>query len=136
MLSRRKSRILCVQALYAWEARGQVLTPDLTAFSWSPQAGKEVGLEDRFYFSRQLFLGTIDNINRIDLCLKANIKNWDFSRMNKLDLAILRMSVYCLLFQLDMDRSIVIDEALQISREYSDAHSYKFINGVLDAVHP
>ena len=46
----------------------------------------------------------------------------------------MRMSVYSLMFQKDIHPSIIIDEAVDISREYGDEQSYRFINGILGAV--
>ena len=44
------------------------------------------------------------------------------------------MSVYSLLFQKDIAASIVIDEAVSIAHDYGDDDSYKFVNGILDAI--
>jgi N utilization substance protein B len=50
------------------------------------------------------------------------------------DLAILRISVYPLLFQKDLHSSIIIDEAIDISKEFGSDDSFKFINAVLDSI--
>jgi N utilization substance protein B len=50
------------------------------------------------------------------------------------DLAILRISVYCLLFQADIPPSVTIDEAIDIAKEFGTDDSYRFINGVLDGI--
>jgi N utilization substance protein B len=65
--------------------------------------------------------------------IKRHLKNWDFSRLNLVDLALLRMSVYTLMFQ-DTPPLVVIDEAVSISREFGTDDSYRFVNGVLDSV--
>jgi N utilization substance protein B len=66
--------------------------------------------------------------------IRSHLKNWDFSRLNRVDLALLRMSAYTLMYQSDVAPSIVIDEAIGISREYGTDDSYRFINGVLDSI--
>jgi N utilization substance protein B len=50
------------------------------------------------------------------------------------DLAILRMSTYTLMFQTDVAPSIVINEAIGISKEFGTDESFRFINGVLDSI--
>lgn len=137
MISRRRSRIIAVQALYAWELTGQVVTPDLLRFSWyeKHKAAEETDLSsDEHFFARHLLLGAIEGITEIDKLIKAQTANWDFERINKVDLAILRIGVYSLQFTREIAASITIDEAISIAREYSTAESYRFVNGVLDGI--
>jgi N utilization substance protein B len=95
------------------------------------QATIDKGFAD---FSRLLIAGTLENIAAVDAMIKRHLQNWDFSRLNRVDLAILRMSVYTLMFQKDMAPSIVINEAIGISKEFGADDSYRFINGVLDSI--
>lgn len=137
MISRRRSRILAVQALYAWDMSGQVVTPDLLRFSWyeKHKAIDEVDLSaDDHFFARHLVLGTIEALSDIDDLIKAQTAHWDFERINKVDLAILRVGVFSLQFTKDIAPSITIDEAISIAREYSTNDSYRFVNGVLDGI--
>lgn len=85
-------------------------------------------------FARILIAGTIDNQAKIDELIKENLKGWDFDRVNKVTLAILRMSVYSLLFQKDVESAIVIDEAIGIAKKYGQDEAFKFVNGVLDKI--
>ena len=55
-------------------------------------------------------------------------------RINKVTLAILRVSIYEMEFQKDSQKKIVIEEAVNIAREYGLEDSYKFINAVLDKI--
>ncbi len=133
MAGRRKSRILAFQALYAWEQSRQDLQ-ELLDFSWLTDVQKARLGDDGLSFVRLVVLGAIENIAVIDKIISENIINWDLSRLRKVDLSILRMSVYSLLYQKDLHPSITIDEAIEISREYGCDDSYKFINGVLDSI--
>lgn len=133
MASRRKARILAFQALYSWEASGSPLA-ELLSFSWLEDAKRESLDEATAAFSRLLISGTLENLEGVDGLIKGHLKNWDFARLSKVDLAILRMSVYSLAFQDDVPPSIVIDEAIDISREFGSDESYRFVNGVLDAI--
>ncbi|MDR0387031.1 MAG: transcription antitermination factor NusB [Treponema sp.] len=137
MASRRKGRILAFQALYSWEASGGEKTPgipeNLMDFSWLEDKREKLdqGIAD---FSRLLIAGTIENRKKVDAMIQAHLKNWDISRLNRVDLAILRMSVYTLMYQDDIPPSIVIDEAIGISKEYGADDSFRFVNGVLDSI--
>ncbi|MDR2618706.1 MAG: transcription antitermination factor NusB [Treponema sp.] len=137
MASRRKGRILAFQALYSWEASGGEKTagiPEgLLDFAWLGDKREKLdqGILD---FSRLLIAGTIENKKKVDSMIKAHLTNWDFSRLNRVDLAILRMSTYTLMYQDDVPPSIVIDEAIGISKEYGADDSFRFVNGVLDSI--
>jgi N utilization substance protein B len=148
MGKRRKGRILAFQALFAWETadnKEQALK-DLLDFSWAekkppadPEAlfeggGKAEPREDSsVLFSRLLVAGTVENIEAVDATIRRHLVNWDFSRLTNADKALLRLSVYELLFKTAPPR-VVIDEAVDISREFGTDDSYRFINGVLDGV--
>jgi N utilization substance protein B len=156
MASRRKGRILAFQVLYSWDAAFQPrragnrppegktaktgvpaappIPEGLLDFSWlEPEKREKLG-EGIQAFSRLLITGTIENIEAVDGMIRSHLQNWDFSRLNRVDLAILRMSAYTLMFQDDVAPSIVIDEAIGISKEFGADESYRFINGVLDSI--
>ena len=133
MASRRKGRILAFQALYCWESTRPPLD-ELMAFSWLESEKRDKLDESLAAFSRLLIAGTIENIKAVDALIKSHLQNWDIVRLNRVDLAILRMSVYTLMYQGEVAPSIVIDEAIGISREYGTDDSFRFVNGVLDSV--
>jgi len=104
------------------------------AFSWL-DADKRAALDEGIAaFSRLLIGGTVENVKAIDRMIKDHLENWDISRLNRVDLAILRMSVYTLLYQNEIAPSIVIDEAIGISKEFGTDDSFRFVNGVLDSI--
>ena len=140
MASRRKGRILAFQALYSWDTHysqtGEASLPEgLLDFSWeqcdTPDKKKD---ENMTAFSRLLVTGTVENITGIDKMIQEHLDHWELTRLNRVDLAVLRMSVYTLMFQNEMPPSIVIDEAVEISREFGTDESYRFVNGVLDSI--
>ncbi|TCW60347.1 transcription antitermination factor NusB [Treponema sp. J25] len=133
MASRHKARILAFQALYSWDV-SRVPLEDLLDFPWLEEEQQHKLDEGVAAFARLLIQGTLENIEAIDATIKAHLKNWDFSRVNKVDLAILRISTYALMFQKEMAPSIIIDEAIDLSREFGTDESYKFVNGVLDSI--
>ena len=153
MASRRKGRILAFQALYSWDTgysqTGEKTIPDgLLDFPWleppaEPRSGEAYGSppvqtkpldEETVVFSRLLVNGTIENIDTVDSMIGKHLVNWELKRLNRVDLAVLRMSVFTLMFQTDMHPSIVIDEAVELSKEFGTDDSYRFVNGVLDGI--
>ena len=140
-MSRRKSRILAFQALFSWEASESSLE-DLLTFSWNykdsnvleqaPTLESEVTKDEKL-FASLLVSGTINNITEIDKLITEHLTdNWSFDRINKVALAILRVSIYELKFQPDSVAKIVIDEAVNIAKQFGADDSYKFINAILD----
>ena len=127
--NRRKARILAFQALYSWDITGSELS-DLFSYSWS----REEPLEEVKVFASFLIKGTVENLTEIDDRIKKSLKKWDFERLEKVNLAILRMSTYALLYQKDIPHGVTIDEAVEITKEYGTADSYRFVNGVLDNI--
>ena len=132
-MARRKGRIIAFQALYSWDVSGMELE-DLLKFEWVSPETKERMDEESDAFTRLLISGTIENCAEIDEMIKKHLINWDFERLNKVDLAILRISIYSLLYQKDIHPTIIIDEAIDISKEFGTDESYKFVNAVLDNV--
>jgi transcription antitermination protein NusB len=130
MASRRKARIYAMQALFSWDVSGQPLD-ELLEFEWldtRPDA------EDTLAFSRLLISGTIEQLTEVDGAIQNHLEHWKIERLAKVDLAILRLSTYALLYQQDIPASVTIDEAVELARDYGSDESYRFVNGVLDAI--
>ena len=133
MASRRKARILAFQAMYAWDSSGGQ-AQGLLDFDWL-DADKRVSLDDEVAaFARLLIAGTLECIETVDEAIRSHLQNWSFERLKKVDLAVLRIGAYSLLFQREIPAQITIDEAIEIVKEYGSEDSYRFINGVLDGI--
>jgi len=91
-------------------------------------------IEDTKVFSKKLVLGTKENLSEIDKTIKENLKNWNFERINNVDKSILRLSIYELNFLKENPASVVINEAIELAKKYSEDDSAKFINGILGAI--
>jgi N utilization substance protein B len=133
MGARRKGRILAFQGLYAYELSGTPVA-ELLQLSWLDQENQERLKPESKDFARLLIQGTIEKLPEIDRQISKQLEHWDFDRLNKVDLAILRLSAYCLIFQADIPPSVTIDEAIDIAKEFGTDDSYRFINGVLDGI--
>ena len=84
-------------------------------------------------FAKELFEGVIAHLEELDLRIKHQIKNWDFEHIGDMERAILRLGAYEILFSA-MDKAIVINEALEIAKNFGNEASTKFINGILDGI--
>jgi N utilization substance protein B len=133
MASRRKARILAFQALYAWDASGGK-GKDLESFGWLEEEKRAALDEEVSAFARLLIAGTLENIEAVDGAIRSHLENWSFERLKRVDLAVLRIGTYSLMFQKDIPAQITIDEAIEIVKEYGCEDSYRFVNGVLDGI--
>ncbi|MDC7232390.1 MAG: transcription antitermination factor NusB [Spirochaetales bacterium] len=127
--NRRKARILAFQALYSYDISGTDLN-DLFQYDWSRE---EVSDEIKT-FASFLVKGAVENLDELDEYIKGSLQNWDFNRVEKVSLAILRMSIYALLYQKDIPPKVVIDEAVEITKDFGTDDSYRFVNGILDNI--
>ncbi|MFP4483487.1 MAG: transcription antitermination factor NusB [Spirochaetaceae bacterium] len=130
MGARRQARILAFQALYAWETTGGSVEEACT-FTWLDE---EMADEEAASFARLLVAGALENIDSIDEAISSQLEHWTISRINRVDLAILRLSAYGLLYLKDIPGSITIDEAITLAKRYGTRDSYRFVNGVLDGI--
>jgi transcription antitermination protein NusB len=85
-------------------------------------------------FVLDLVHGVIDNKSSIDELADKYLDNWELRRLGLTDQAIIRIAIYELLYT-DIDGKVAIDEAINISKEYSDEKVVKMINGVLDKIY-
>lgn len=135
-MSRRKGRVLAFQALYSYDVGGTSCA-DLLKLEWvnKQEEGEPELNSESADFARLLISGSIEHIDEIDTLIKKHLSDkWDFARVNKVSLAILRMSVFSLLYQKDTAPSVVIDEAIDIAKEFGADDAFKFINAVLDNI--
>ena len=107
---------------------------ELLSFSWIDEEKLHKYDEDAKNFASLIIVGVLENVDDIDREIQKHLEHWTFDRLKKVDVAILRTSVYALLFQSDIPPQITIDEAIEIAKEYGSDDSFRFINGVLDAV--
>jgi transcription antitermination protein NusB len=134
MGGRRRGRIIAVQSLYRHDLSGAGLD-ELFDFSWIDGERQAAPSDETASFARLLIQGTLENLESVDAAVRRHLEHWDFSRLSRVDLALLRVSAYCLLYQPDIPASVTIDEAVDIARSFGGADSWRFVNGVLDAIH-
>ncbi len=84
-------------------------------------------------FAWDLVLGVWQKQPELDTLIKDFSQNWRLERMGKVELALLRLSFYELAFRDDTPPKVVINEAIELSKQFGDDNSRGFVNGILDA---
>ncbi|MBP7284017.1 MAG: transcription antitermination factor NusB, partial [Leptospiraceae bacterium] len=82
-----------------------------------------------------LIKGVVKNWDLLDTIIKSYSKNWEFERISVVNRCILRLSIYSLINQRDIPPKVVINEAIELTREFESETAVTFINGILDAVY-
>ena len=91
-------------------------------------------MEEKSKFVENLVKGVIDKIDELDKVANNYLENWNINRLGFTDQAILRIGIYEIM-NTDTPDVTCIDEAVELSKEYSDDKVCKMINGVLDTVY-
>jgi N utilization substance protein B len=128
MSARRDNRVAAMQFLYQWSInRNDDLAGELHLFFKTLP-------EDRDYyaFGEDLIHGAIANMDEIDSVIRKYLRNWDFDRIARIDLAILRLAIYEMLKRRDIPPVVSINEAIDLSKQFSIPDAKRFINGILD----
>ncbi|MCG7336343.1 transcription antitermination factor NusB [Sporosarcina sp. ACRSM] len=84
---------------------------------------------NRFY--DRLVRGTLENKTAIDAVLVQKLENWSLDRLPKIERTVLRLAVFELLFNDDVPHRVVLNEAIDLCKTFSDEKSGRFVNGVL-----
>lgn len=125
---RRRGREYALQMLYAM---------DLTLYQPDQVFAGFYALQDlnrdAFYYARRLVDGVHSHLDEIDGALTRYAENWKIHRMAAVDRNLLRLGLYELMYVKEIPFPIVINEALEIVKEFSDQEGTQFLNGILDA---
>lgn len=85
-------------------------------------------------FAESIVRGVVEFRSVIDKKISEIAKNWSLKRMTPVDLSILRIGTYELLYRPEIPKPVVIDEAIEIAKRYGTKDSPSFINGLLDKI--
>ena len=94
----------------------------------------EENIESVGDYARSIALGVEEKKDNLDGLIEKYSKGWKVKRLPKVNLAILRLAAYEILFVDDVPESVAINEAVELAKKYSCESDYSFINGVLGAL--
>ncbi len=125
---RRRGREYALQMLYAMDLTGYLPDQVFAGFSAIQDLNR-----DAFYYARRLVDGIHGQMEDIDAVLQKYAEHWKIHRMAVVDRNLLRLGLYELMYLKEIPFPIVINEALEIVKEFSDHEGTQFLNGILDA---
>ncbi|OGT97567.1 MAG: transcription antitermination factor NusB [Geobacteraceae bacterium GWC2_48_7] len=128
---RREARERALQILYALDSNPSVGLRDMLRVFREEQPEISARMRD---FAEALVTGVQAERDVIDKEIRARSKNWALARMPRVDLNVMRMAVYELMFRNDIPKKVTINEAIEIARKFGDKDSPAFVNGILDEI--
>lgn len=87
--------------------------------------------EDDLAYSDEVLLGIEEHTPEIDALIRELAINWSIERMPKVDLSILRIAIYEMLYRKDIPESVSINEAVELAKRFGGERSSAYINGML-----
>jgi N utilization substance protein B len=126
---RRKAREETLRILYRLEFDNRQSEETLSQY-WENKKTNQAIRE----YSTWLVNGIISHHKKIDTIIQNASEHWRLSRMALIDRNILRMAVFELLYEENIEPAVVINEAIEIAKAYSGNEAAAFVNGVLDAI--
>lgn len=134
MAARHRSRTRALQVLFEWDMRGGLVESAVQHYYDGLFSEESEARPKPDKFMEELVNGTVANAATIDKQIESKAEHWRLERMPVVDRNILRLAIYELSTN-TLPAPIVIDEALELARQFSGDESVSFINGILDAVH-
>ena len=126
-MDRKIARAHAMKLIYEWEMGG-----DGGEETRINLLGVEPGERESQYMNRMVE-GVMINEEKLDASIAAHLRGWTIERISKVDLAILRLAVFEMKHT-DIPAAVAINEAVELTRKYSQEESCSFINGVLGTI--
>jgi N utilization substance protein B len=103
---------------------------DLNALSSMVDGELEIDGRDVPYIE-DILKGCSLHIEELDEIIRTNSKGWKLDRISKVDLSILRLALYEILYRDDIPESVSINEAVELAKKYGGEKTGSFVNGIL-----
>ncbi len=88
---------------------------------------------EKLDFARQIVLGSLEKRQEIDALIAQNLRNWKLENLGQVEKAVLRLAIYEILYTAT-DIAVIINEALEITKEFADEQAPSLINAILDKI--
>lgn len=129
--SRSKARKRAVDAIFAADLRKE--SPEALLEQTRIQVADRQNQDEIFGYAKEIVIGVVENYDEIDELLDTYSEGWPIERMPNVDRAILRVGIWEILYS-GAPSAVVVNEAVEIAKEYSTEESGGFINGLLSRV--
>lgn len=119
-LSREKAMELIFSTMLTKESHGEAIETFVDNYEGNI---KEIDLE----YIKEVLKGVEENREEIDELIKSNLQKWKIDRISKVNLSILRLAIYEMNYVSDVPEKVAINEALEITKKYSDEKSVSLL---------
>jgi transcription antitermination protein NusB len=129
-MNRRKSRETAMKMLFERSINKDSLDNLIENFKENAESEDEIREIDISYVERVVG-GVESHVEEIDSRIEKYLVNWKIDRISKVDLAILRICTYEMLYEEEIPDRVSVNEGIELAKTYSGDKSAAFINGVL-----
>ncbi len=134
-MSRADARKVAMQLIYEQMYKNNITEEDIVfAYEFVGKNENVCPTDDDKSYIDKVVNGVNVHKSDIDEIIAKHLNDWTIDRLAKVDLAILRLSVFEMLHYLDIPNNVSISEAISLAQSYSDPKSARFLNGVLGAI--
>jgi len=123
---RRRARQFAVQAVYQWQITKANAGQIIDQFT----VDQDLSKTDVAYF-KELLTGVINRVDSLDEKLSPYLSR-KIEDVDMVDIAVLRIAMFELTYRTDVPHKVVLNEAIELAKDFATDESYKFVNGVLD----
>lgn len=130
-MNRKKSREIAMELLFGMTLSKNTLEETLETFIEDYEMKlSTIDLE----YIKDILEKVNSNLESLDAKIEESLNKWKIDRVSKVNLTILRLALAEIMYRDDVPNAVAINEAIEITRKYSDEKSVAFINGALDKV--
>ena len=129
-MSRKKARDNAFKCIYELEFIKDKNLDDILSNCYEENNNST---EEKEYI-QMIVNGVKENIEKIDDIILSKLKNWSLDRIAKIDLAILRLAIYEILYVDSIPNKVSANEAVELAKTYGNNDSKSFVNGVIAKV--
>ncbi|MEW8993040.1 transcription antitermination factor NusB [Clostridium sp.] len=128
-MNRRKSREIATRLVFEMSINKESYVDIIESF----RENTEEKIEDiDFEYVIRVLKGISENEAQINETISKYLVKWKLERLPKMNVAILKMASYEILFEEDIPNKVTINEAIELAKKYGDDNAPSFINGVLN----
>ena len=132
-MSRPKSREAAIKIVYQNGFLESDLQKVLDTYYMACEEDELKNLEKEFI--KDIVFGVNDHMSELDALINEFSKEWTLDRMSRVDIAVLRVAIYEMLYRPDIHPSVSINEAVEFAKKYSYEDAGSFVNGILGGIY-